>query len=48
MPIGTQLFRGENFHQKKQNCLVENAHQEEESFFPFSVLLISSSAAADQ
>ena len=33
---------------KKQNCLVENAHQEEESFFPFSTLLISSSSAADQ
>ena len=27
---------------------MENAHQEEESFFPFGVLLISSSAAADQ
>ena len=36
------------FSSKKQNCLVENAHQEEESFFPFGVLLISSSAAADQ
>ena len=46
--IRTQLFRCEKNHQKKENCLVENAHQEEESFFSFSVLLISSSSAADQ
>ena len=46
--IRTQLFRCEKNHQKKENCLVENAHQEEESFFSFSVLLKSSSSAADQ
>ena len=38
--IRTQLFRCEKNHHKKENCLVENAHQEEESFFSFSVLLI--------
>ena len=42
LPFHTGTVKGD------QNCWVENAHQEEESFFPFSVLLISSSAAADQ
>ena len=44
---------GHNFLQlkmfiKKQNCLVENSHQEEESFFSFGVLKLSSCSAVDQ